>query len=119
MIDHYETLGVPRDAKFEDIVTAWKRAASLHHPDRGGDPEKFRAARMAFEVLTDPTARERHDAALAGNDGAAGLVTQDDYNALAALPRQPRSGPCVICGGSREVRVVQSGFWLRKRCPAC
>jgi DnaJ family protein A protein 2 len=37
----YETLGVGQKATASEIKKAYHRAARDHHPDRGGDKEKF------------------------------------------------------------------------------
>jgi curved DNA-binding protein CbpA len=39
--NYYDILGVSRDASSDDIKKAYKKAALSHHPDKGGDPEKF------------------------------------------------------------------------------
>lgn len=31
------------------------------HPDKGGDPEKFKDLSAAYDVLSDPKKRERYD----------------------------------------------------------
>ncbi|MEA2245836.1 MAG: curved DNA-binding protein, partial [Solirubrobacteraceae bacterium] len=36
--DHYEALGVPRDASEEDIRSAYRRLARKNHPDVNKDP---------------------------------------------------------------------------------
>lgn len=51
MIDHHAILGVEKDATETDLRRAWKCAAFALHPDRGGDPEAFLAAQMAYETL--------------------------------------------------------------------
>lgn len=62
-MNHYETLGVPRDASAHDIKRAFRRAARDHHPDRnGGDTEKMAAVNRAWEVLGDPQRRAHYDA---------------------------------------------------------
>jgi curved DNA-binding protein CbpA len=68
--DHYQTLGVPRDASQADIRAAFRRAATEHHPDReGGDAERMAAANRAYETLGDPERRAEYDAT--GGDKAA------------------------------------------------
>lgn len=60
----YDILGVPRDAAIEDIKKAYKKAALLHHPDKGGDTEKFKECSAALETLTDERKRMTYDAQL-------------------------------------------------------
>ena len=46
----YEVLGLSRRASASDVRTAYRAAARACHPDKGGDPTRFAAARSAFEV---------------------------------------------------------------------
>jgi curved DNA-binding protein CbpA len=41
MTDHYATLGVPRTATADEIKKTYRKLASQHHPDKGGDTRKF------------------------------------------------------------------------------
>lgn len=121
--DHYATLGIPRDAQDNVIVRAWREAASLHHPDRGGDAAHFTAAREAFNVLMDRAKRAAHDRELNPAKAVAATISNGDFIAMSMTPfagkwaDDPASCPC--CDGAREVRISQDGFWLRKACPAC
>ena len=47
----HEVLGVPVGAGALEVRIAWRRIASETHPDRGGDAEAFRRAKVAFEQL--------------------------------------------------------------------
>ena len=59
--NYYETLGVKKDASIDDIKKAFRRLARKHHPDAGGDEEKFKDINEAYEVLGDPAKRRRYD----------------------------------------------------------
>ena len=58
---HYNTLGVAENATPEDIKRAYRKLASQHHPDRGGDTHKFQSIEEAYRVLSDPGSRQRYD----------------------------------------------------------
>eukprot|EP01053_Blabericola_migrator_P004835 Blabericola_migrator_1__4834@NODE_2538_length_2633_cov_265_940374_g1588_i0_p1_GENE_NODE_2538_length_2633_cov_265_940374_g1588_i0NODE_2538_length_2633_cov_265_940374_g1588_i0_p1_ORF_typecomplete_len418_score91_68DnaJ_C/PF01556_18/4_4e53DnaJ/PF00226_31/6_8e23DnaJ/PF00226_31/1_4e04DnaJ_CXXCXGXG/PF00684_19/9_1e15AntiTRAP/PF15777_5/0_14AntiTRAP/PF15777_5/0_0008DAG1/PF05454_11/0_47DAG1/PF05454_11/1_7e02HypA/PF01155_19/1_1HypA/PF01155_19/58_NODE_2538_length_2633_cov_265_940374_g1588_i012462499 len=57
----YEALGVEKGATGDEIKKAFKKLAIKHHPDKGGDPEKFKEVCRAYEVLSDPEKRRNYD----------------------------------------------------------
>lgn len=59
--DYYEVLGVGKSASADELKKAFRRAAVEHHPDKGGDEAKFKEINEAYEVLKDPSKRQRYD----------------------------------------------------------
>lgn len=59
--NYYETLGLSKSASADDIRRAYRKLAGEHHPDRGGDSEKFKKLNEAYQVLSDPTKRSQYD----------------------------------------------------------
>lgn len=82
MSNHYQTLGVSRDASTEEIKKAYRKKARQLHPDvnPGEDAaEEFKKVTHAYEVLSDDTRRRNYDTtgdengrAQAGFGGAGG-----------------------------------------------
>ncbi|MFT4215469.1 MAG: DnaJ domain-containing protein, partial [Microbacterium sp.] len=70
MADHYEVLGVSRDASPDEIKKAYRRLARELHPDvnPGAEAsERFKLVTHAYDVLSDPEQRQRYDM---GGDGS-------------------------------------------------
>lgn len=61
MQNPYQTLGVNRDATADEIKRAYRRLASQHHPDKGGDTQVFQNIQKAYDVLGDPQRRAEYD----------------------------------------------------------
>lgn len=61
MADYYQILGVDRTASQEDIKRAYRRLASQHHPDKGGDTTRFQEIQQAYAVLGDEQQRSQYD----------------------------------------------------------
>lgn len=59
--DYYEILGLSKGASDDEIKKAFRKAAVQHHPDKGGSEEKFKEINEAYEVLKDPSKRQRYD----------------------------------------------------------
>jgi molecular chaperone DnaJ len=63
--DYYETLGVARDAKTDDIRKSYRKLARKYHPDLNpGDKaaeERFKKVQEAYDVLSDSKKRQVYD----------------------------------------------------------
>jgi len=72
--EYYNVLGVEKDAGQNSIKKAYHKLAMKYHPDKGGDPEKFKHISEAFEVLSDENKRKAYDTggkdALQGEGGS-------------------------------------------------
>ena len=62
MSDLYSVLGVERGSSAEEIKKAYRKAALVNHPDRGGDKETFQRLQGAYDVLGDDGKRSHYDA---------------------------------------------------------
>src|SRR3990167_6785116 len=59
--DYYEILNVNKNASKEEIKKVYKRLALEHHPDKGGNAERFKEISEAYAVLSDDTKRQQYD----------------------------------------------------------
>ena len=57
----YEELGLKRDATKNEIKSSYRSLVKKHHPDAGGDNDKFLAIQNAWEILNDPIKKEFYD----------------------------------------------------------
>lgn len=57
----YDTLGVSKLATEEEIKRAYRKLASQHHPDKGGDTARFQEIQSAYDILTDPIKKQNFD----------------------------------------------------------
>lgn len=77
-INHYEVLGVDKNASPKEIKSAYRVLAMKYHPDVSNEPDcarKFREVTEAYEILSDPQKRKYYDMNyttrdIGGNQGA-------------------------------------------------
>jgi molecular chaperone DnaJ len=61
-MDPYKVLGVTEDTDQKTIKKAYRKLAGQHHPDRGGDAEKFKEVAEAYSILSDEQKRQQYHA---------------------------------------------------------
>lgn len=57
----YKILGVSSSTSVSEIKKAYRELAKIHHPDKGGDPDKFKQIARAYEVLSNESSKEYYD----------------------------------------------------------
>lgn len=57
----YEKLSVDKNASSEEIKKSYHKLSKVNHPDKGGDPEKFKEIQHAYEILSDSEKRQMYD----------------------------------------------------------
>jgi len=57
----YEELGLKKNATRSEIKSSYRSLVKKHHPDAGGEKERFLAIQNAWETLNDPIKKEQYD----------------------------------------------------------
>ncbi|KAL1864852.1 hypothetical protein Daus18300_007419 [Diaporthe australafricana] len=82
--DYYAELQVERTASSNDITSAYRRLARIHHPDKNPDSQAeatltFQRLQLAHETLSDPAKRARYDNPRPENWSSAFNQDQGDF----------------------------------------
>lgn len=59
--EYYNILNIDKTASHSEIKKAYYKLAKTHHPDKGGDENKFKKIMTAYEILSDKEKREIYD----------------------------------------------------------
>lgn len=79
-MDYYKVLGVSSSATQDEIKAAYRKMAMKHHPDRGGDANKFKEIEEAYRTLSDENTRYEYDNPNQGFQGFGN--THDFFNSM-------------------------------------
>lgn len=61
MSKFYEALGLLKEATAEEIKAAYRKLAQMHHPDKGGNSDRFQEVQTAYDTLSNPDRRADYD----------------------------------------------------------
>lgn len=117
MKDYYKTLGIDKKSSSEDIKRAYRKLASLHHPDKGGDTVQFQEIQEAYATLSDTNKRQQYDnpATQFNFPGGPGFNFDEIFNIFGADLRGQRNTSSrlslwisladVMTGGARNLSI--------------
>jgi curved DNA-binding protein len=73
---YYEILGVGDTATADEIKRSYRKLASQHHPDKGGDKARFQEIQQAYDTLSDNGKRQQYDMQRNGMGAPGGMQFQ-------------------------------------------
>lgn len=125
--NYYSLLGVDKSADQETIKKAYRTLSKEHHPDTGGDEEKFKEINEAYSTLSVPEKRRVYD-----NPQPEGFPFGDMFGGFGPRPpfrppdmNAPRQGKSIILEHAVSLRYFIFGgklpisFSFRDSCPSC
>ncbi len=98
---HYDNLRVLRDAPVDVIKKSYRKLSQKYHPDRNAAPDALRIMKLinlAWDVLSDPQRRARHDRWIANEEMKLKLRAPVRPAARTSAPRTPVAGAATARG---------------------
>ncbi|MDP2926934.1 MAG: DnaJ domain-containing protein, partial [bacterium] len=100
MKNYYDILGIGKNASTEEIRKAYHKLAHQHHPDKGGNAQKFKEISEAYQILSNAQKRAQYDqfgrvfenGAGSGPGGGSGTPPGWDFNWSWGSPGSPGNG---------------------------
>ena len=114
MHTHYDNLRVTRNAPPGVIKAAYRALSQEFHPDKNLGRDTTRIMKIineAYAVLSDPEARARYDASLAGDERQSRVRSSKKHSARSV----PRKRPSVSAVQMRLKRLQRSGARMRRK----
>lgn len=88
------------------IRKAYRKLALKHHPDKGGEVEKFQKLQNAYEILSDPDQKEIYD-----KYGEEGLKKEEKASIIVLILKKKSS--CFFIYNKSIIR--RNIYWFYKR----
>uniref|UniRef100_A0A6C0B7R3 J domain-containing protein n=1 Tax=viral metagenome TaxID=1070528 RepID=A0A6C0B7R3_9ZZZZ len=88
MVNHYEALGLSKDANATDIKKAYRKLSLQYHPDRNSSEEaivKMHAINSAYEILSDNDKRRQYNMELEGGMPFQHMNSMDEFSDINQL----------------------------------
>ena len=97
MINYYELLKVPDFSSYETIKKNYKNLMLESHPDKGGDSERFKLIREAFDLMKDEVKKKEYDNKL--------IYFQEIYDRAEEIILEPNdfNFKCIQCEKNNEI----------------
>lgn len=92
----YSVLGLDQTCDEASLLAMYRHLVKTHHPDRGGDAEKFRTIQEAYEQINTPEKRRK-------------WAEANNYRRTANQTRTSTTGSTIRTGPSWEERTGRSG----------
>ncbi len=73
----YEELGLKKNATQSEIKSSYRHLVKKHHPDAGGEKDRFLAIQCAWETLNDPSKKAKYDKTLFSLQQPYNLINED------------------------------------------
>lgn len=107
-MNHYEVLGVSRDASPAQIRAAFRRLARAHHPDTSasGSADSLTPVNEAWKVLGDPSLRRAYDRSLEAGHASTVVDEQPQESYVAPQPLPPSNFPWRFLAGLAIVGIA-------------
>ena len=97
MINYYELLKVPDFSSYEIIKKNYKSLMLESHPDKGGDSDKFKLIREAYDIMKDEVQKKEYDNKL--------MYYQEMYDRAEEinLEKNQYNFKCIQCEKNNEI----------------
>ena len=97
MINYYEILKVPDFSSYEIIKKNYKNLMLESHPDKGGDSDKFKLIREAYDIMKDDVHKKEYDNKL--------MYYQEMYDRAEEINLQKNiyNFKCIQCEKNNEI----------------